>query len=561
MKQLIVSKIEEVLKSLQAEGILPDFATPEVHVERPKDEQFGEYTSNIALMISKEAGKNPREIAMLLQEKLADDFARVEVAGPGYINFYLGSGYFQRVVESAGQESLSNSQAETVMIEYSQPNTHKEFHIGHLRNVFIGSTLVNILRRTGKKVIAANYIGDTGTHIAKCLWGIQTFYKEVDLDSLENKAEFLGQVYADATQKIGENPEYEEQFKALQNRFEAGDQELVALWEKTKEWSMDEFRAIYKELGVVFDEYFYESIEEEAGKKLLPELLEKGILKESEGAVIADLEQYNLGVLVLVRKDGSALYGLKDIPLAKKKFEEFKIDKSIYVVDIRQEFYFKQLFKILELYGFHKNMIHYGYEFVALKGGETMSSRKGNIIAARTLMDDMESKVKEQFPGSPNTNAIAIGAIRFAMLKHSNGSKIEFDVEESVRLDGATGPYVQYAHARINSILTKAIEEGFSLNEDFRFSEEMHSKEKELIRELSKFSENLVEIAETGEVHKLSHYSLKVAEKFHSFYSQCKVVDKDNVTLSQQRLKIIRATQKVLAECLGLMGISAPEKM
>ena len=206
-------------------------------------------------------------------------------------------------------------------------------------------------------------------------------------------------------------------------------------------------------------------------------------------------------------------------------------------------------------------MIHYGYEFVALKGGETMSSRKGNIIAARTLMNDIESKVKEQFPGSPNTKAIAIGAIRFAMLKHSNGSKIEFDVEESVRLDGATGPYVQYAYARISSILTKAKNEGFFLDQNLQFEKELHLKEKELIRELSKFSEIIEEIADSGEVHKLSHYSLKVAEKFHSFYGQCKVIDIDNKKLSQQRLKIVLATKKVLAESLSLMGILAPEKM
>ncbi len=557
----ISDKIVKALVSLQEEGSIPFFTLPQIIITRPNDEKFGDYTSNIALVISRQADRSPKEIADFLKNKLEGDFAKVEVAGPGHLNFYLPSTYFQDVVESFDKDSFSEEDGETIMVEYSQPNTHKEFHIGHLRNVFIGSTLVNILRKTGKKVIAANYIGDTGTHIAKCLWGIQTFHREVDLDALENKAEFLGQVYTEATQKIEENPDYEEQFKALQNRFEAGEPDLVSLWKKTKEWSMEEFQSLYQELGVVFDEYFYESLEEEAGKKLLPELLEKGIVKESEGAIIADLEQYNLGILVLVRKDGSALYGLKDIPLAKKKFEEYQIDKSIYVVDIRQEFYFKQLFKILELYGFHKNMIHYGYEFVALKGGETMSSRKGNIIAARTLIKSVEEKVMEQFPDSPDIQAIALGAIRFAMLKHSAGSKIEFEIEESVRLDGSTGPYVQYAHARIASILDKAIEEGLAINESSVFGEELHQKEKELIREISKFPEILEEIANSGEVHKISHYSLKVAERFHSFYSQCKVIDRDNPLLSQQRLKIIRATQKVLAESLSLMGIAAPEKM
>ncbi len=308
--------------------------------------------------------------------------------------------------------------------------------------------------------------------------------------------------------------------------------------------------------------YFYESIEEEAGKRLLPELLEKGIVEQSDGAIIANLEQYGLGVLVLVRKDGSALYGLKDIPLAKEKFERYGVDKSIVVVDVRQSLYFKQLFKILELYGFHKEMIHYGYEFVALKGGESMSSRKGNIIPARLLIEQVSEMVKKQFPESPDPEAIALGAIRFAMLRHSAASKIEFDIEESVRFDGATGPYVQYAHARIASILSKAEEKGFVVAENSIASPvELQEKEIELIRELSKFPELVEEIAETYEVHKLAHYAIRVADKFRSFYNECKVIDEENRELSMHRLRLVSAVKIILKETLNLMGIAAPEKM
>ncbi|OGI15225.1 MAG: arginine--tRNA ligase [Candidatus Moranbacteria bacterium RIFCSPHIGHO2_01_FULL_54_31] len=566
MKAILENKIREALAGLQGAGTLPAFDMPDIRVERPKDEQFGEYTASIALAIAKQAQKSPMEVAELLKEKLASlDFEKVEVVQPGHINFYLPSGYFQKVLASVLQEkypafpvSLKN---EKVMVEYSQPNTHKEFHIGHLRNVFIGSTLVNVLRKTGDVVIAANYIGDTGTHIAKCLWGLVTFHSGENLEVISDKAEFLGKVYSEATQKIEENPEYEEAFKALQQKFEAGDPELAMLWEKTKGWSMDEFQKIYTELGVSFDEYFFESIEEEAGKKLLPELLEKGVVEKSDGAIIANLEKYDLGVLVLVRQDGSALYGLKDIPLAKKKFEQFGIDRSIYVVDIRQNLYLKQLFKILELYGFHEKMIHCGYEFVALKGGESMSSRKGNVIPARVLIDETITKVTSQFPESPDPEKIALGAIRFAMLKHGAGSRIEFDIEESVRLDGATGPYVQYAYARIASILAKAAEKNISFSGQPVQDRVLEEKEKDLIREIAKFSELLLEIRETYEVHKLAHYALRLADRFHSFYNECKVVDEENREVSGERLKLVFAAQKVLGEALGLMGIAAPEKM
>ena len=562
MKQLLEQKIREAIQGLQEAGALSSFDIPEIKVEYPKDESFGEFTTNIALVLSKLAGKPPREIAESIKGSLnIEGVSSIEVAGPGHLNFVCADSYFRSVLtKTLSGEGILTKNPEKVLVEYSNPNTHKEFHIGHLRNVFIGNTLVNVMRKTGNEVIAANYIGDTGTHIGKCLWGLVTLYKDENFESIGNKAEFLGKVYSEAQQKIDENPENEGAFKALQKRFEAGDPELVALWEKTKQWSLDEFNRIYAELRVSFDVFFYESIEEEAGKKILPELLEKGIVRESEGAVIADLEADNLGVLVLVRSDGSALYGLKDIPLAKKKFEEYKIDRSIYVVDIRQSLYFKQLFKVLELYGFHKKMEHVGYEFVALKGGETMSSRKGNIIPAKHLIDDVVLRVTKQFPESPDAKSIALGAIRFAMLKHSGASKIEFDIEESVRLDGATGPYVQYAHARIESIREKAKALGFSgetANESISF----HPKEKELVRELSKFPELVLEIAQTNEVHKLAHYALRIADKFHSFYSECKVINEEDKETTENRLYLVSSVQKVLKETLLLIGIAAPKRM
>jgi arginyl-tRNA synthetase len=574
MKKLIESKLRGSIEALQQGGTWPAFEIPAVEVAYPKGEGFGDYTSNISMVLARLVGKSPMEIAEMLkgeilkrvQDDKALEFEKIEVVRPGYLNFYLSREYFADFVSSIIREGEDfgslDRKSEKVMAEYSQPNTHKEFHIGHLRNVFIGSAIVNTLRKAGYPTIAANYFGDTGTHIAKCLWGLVTFHADENLDGIENKAEFLGKVYSEATQKIEENPEYENEFKLLQKKFEEGDSELVALWEKTKQWSLDEFERIYSQLGVKFDAYFYESVEEEAGKSLLPELLEKGVVGKSDGAVIADLEEYGLGVLVLVRKDGSALYGLKDIPLAKKKFEEYGIDRSVYVVDVRQSLYFRQLFKILELYGFHKDMAHIGYEFVALKGGESMSSRKGNVVAARTLIESVAERVRRQFPESPDPESIAIGAIRFAMLKHSAGSKIEFDIDESVRLEGATGPYVQYAHARIASILRKAEEKGFSTEmSGVGGGWAMHEKEIELIRELAKFPDLVAEIAESYEVHRLPHYAIRLADKFHSFYNDCKVIDEENPELTVARLKLVKAVQIVLAETLRLIGVSAPERM
>ena len=495
-------------------------------------------------------------------------FEKVEVVKPGYVNFYLSKKYLQDKVQEINK--LENKfgdgekKKEKIMVEYSQPNTHKEFHIGHLRNVFIGNSLVNILKKVKNNVISANYIGDTGTHIAKCLWGMVKFYSDENLDSIKNKAEFLGKAYSQASKAIEENSELEKEFKDLQKQFEAGDKKLIEIWEKTKQWSLDEFQEIYKELGVDFDVYFWESEEEKAGKRMLQDLMKKEFIKESQEAIIADLEKYNLGILVLVRKDGSALYGLKDIPLAIKKFKEYKIDKSIVVVDIRQGLYFKQIFKILELIGFKKKMQHIGYEFVSLKGSETMSSRKGNIIPAKFLMEKIMEKVREKFPQTKIEKEIGLGALKFFMLKYSAQTNIEFDMDEAVRLDGATGPYVQYAHARICSILERAKE--FSKVQPLEISrlnlgKLTHEKELNLIRELNKFPELIEEISKNYEVHKLPYYVIKLADKFHSFYNDCKVIDEENLELTSARLNLINAVRIVLGEALRLMGVKAPGKM
>lgn len=576
MKEIIAEMLKKALQEAKNAEMWPDFAETssgesdfEISVEYPKNEQFGDYTSNLAMILAKKIGKSPMEIAEKISNQLLasnfQEFERIEVVAPGYLNFYLSPVFLQNVLkeisEKEGEFGSGRAKEEKVMVEYSQPNTHKEFHIGHLRNVFIGSTLINVLRKSGYNVNAANYIGDTGTHIAKCLWGIEKFHGGENLDAIENKAEFLGKVYSEAVKAIAEKPEFEEEFKNLQKKFEAGDPEQIKLWQKTKQWSLDEFLEIYKIIDAHFDVYFWESEEEIAGKEILPELLKVKNIKESEGAIVADLEEFNLGTLVLVRKDGSALYGLKDIPLAMRKFKEYDIDKSFVVVDIRQSLYFQQIFKILELMGFEKDMKHIGYEFVSLKGDETMSSRKGNVIPAKFLINEMIEKVKGKFPNTDVAKEIGIGALKFYMLKYSSQSKINFDIEESVSLEGATGPYVQYAHARICSILAKAQDTRYKIQDTNNLELLTHEKELSLIRELNKFPELVAEVANSYEVHKLPHYAIKLADKFHSFYAACRVIDENDENLTRARLFLVNAVRIVLGETLNLIGVSAPEKM
>jgi arginyl-tRNA synthetase len=586
MKKDIRKIIKKTLSELQKKESWDDFEMPEIEVAYPKNENFGDYSTNAAMVLGWRLKKNPLNIAektvnilkchpelvsgsqeMLKRVQHDNIFEKIEVAAPGYINFYLSKNYLQKKAAEINNlgEKYGNFQnrKEKVMVEYSQPNTHKEFHIGHLRNAVIGSTLVNLFKKSGYETVAANYVGDTGTHVAKCLWGMTKFYPNENFEKIKNKAEFLGKVYSEASIKIEENKEYEKEFKELQKKFEEGNQALIDLWNKTRQWSLDEFSSVYKELGINFDIYFYESEEEKEGREMLPELLDKKIAEKSDGAVIVNLEKYRLGVLVLMRRDGAVLYGLKDLPLASKKFTQFGIGKSIIVADIRQNLYFKQIFKILELFGFQKDMVHIGYEFVALKGGESMASRKGNIISAKKLFSEVIKKVKNKFPESGVSQEIGLGAIKFFMLKYSGSSKIEFDIEEAIKLEGSTGPYVQYAYARIRSILSKAESQKVGLfgENSADLSLLTHEKELNLIKELNKFPELVEEIAQNYEVHKLPYYAIKMADKFHSFYNDCRVIDEENPALTGARLELVKAVRIVLAEVLRLMGVSSPTHM
>ena len=423
--------------------------------------------------LGKPWGKSPGESAQTVvsQAGKVAFIRKVEALGP-YVNFTFKPAFLAKRVgvgdcHANARNDNSLRSRDKIMIEYSQPNTHKEFHIGHLRCACLGASLVNVHRYLGNNVIAANYIGDTGVHVAKCLWNLQKFHANDALP--ENKGEFLGKIYAEAAGKIEADEKLMAEVSAVQKKLEKGDKELTALWQKTKDWSLESFYDIYKLLNNNFDVWFWESEEEKKGKKMIKKMLKENLLKEvrvSEGAVIADLSAYGLDVLVLIKSDGNVLYGAKDLPLGIKKFKKFRVKKSIYVVDKRQELYLKQIFKLLDLLGFaDKEKIHVSYDFVTLPEG-AMASRKGNVVTfenfyAEVLTKSVMETTKRHVDWSTEkvndvAEKITLAAIKFFMLKYDNNSVIVFDADKALAFDGDTGPYLLYALARINSILVKA---------------------------------------------------------------------------------------------------------
>lgn len=547
-----------------------------IFIEYPPEASMGDFTIT-CFGLAKKAGVSPHEFTKSLaeqftiQKKVTHDgriIRDVKSFGP-YLNFFVDSARFARNVigqilqEDEGFGNSSIGKGQKIMIEYSQPNTHKEFHIGHLRNVCIGFSLVQLYKVLGYKVISANYIGDIGTHVAKCLWAYIKFHYSDALP--KNKGKFLGEIYVEANKKLEENEEYKKEVSEILQKLEAGDNKLKSLWKKTRKWSLSEFYSIYKNLGVAFDIYFFESEVEEEGKKIVKKLLKDGIAKKSEGAVIIDLEGHGLKQFLLLKSDGTSLYSTKDLALAQIKFKKYRIDKSFYVVDMRQSFYFQQLFKTLEMIGVRKDMAHVPYEFVMLKEG-AMSSRSGNVVLFEDFEDAIMLKVEQETKKRHNkwkegkiknvSKKISHAAMKYSMLSHGNNSVIVFDMERSLALHGDTGPYLQYVYARISSILKKANSSG---RRGF-FKEFVNEEEMNLARKLSRFPRILEKSAKSFDPSSLSHYIYELAQVFSVFYEKVPVL-KAQADIRAQRLAILRAVAAVFKKGLKILGIEPLKQM
>jgi len=320
--------------------------------------------------------RKPQEIALRFKKAFDDHFKtfplslieKVESQG-AYLNFYINFKNFSKiVVEEIFKEKFSFNlgRKKRIMIEYSQPNTHKEFHIGHLRNACLGYTLINLYKLANFEVVSATYMNDLGSHVALVLWYLQ---EKLRIKESQLKKINFGKIYSEATRFLETHLENKKRVLELEKRIEEKDKNILSLWKNTRKISLDDFKRIYKELGIKFDVWFFESDYQKAGRFFVKKLLGKGIAKISQGAVIVDLSKFNLDTLVLLRKDGTTLYSTKEIPLALDKFRKYKIKESYYVVDVRQKLYFKQIFKILELLNFKKKLVHIPYEFVTLPEG------------------------------------------------------------------------------------------------------------------------------------------------------------------------------------------------
>ena len=501
----------------------------EIPVE-PAREGFGDISSRIAFILSPKQKKNPAEIAKSIAGNIdaskSKYFSEVKAVGP-YINFYMNdSAYFfmlKKILKEKNKFGKRKNTGKQIMVEYFHANTHKGTHIGHIRNISLGESVCRILEFSGNKIIRANYQGDIGPHVAKCLWGFINLYDEKA--PKENRGVWLGKVYAEASQKIKGNEELEKQVQEINLKLYAKDREIYNIWKKTRQWCLDDFDKFYREFGVKFDEFYFESQTEGPGKEISLELLKKGIAKKDQGAVIMDLKEDDLGVFVLLTKEGYPLYSAKDLGLAKLKFSKYDLDRSIHVVGKEQEFHFKQLFKTFAKAGMYKAAevsYHLIYELVMLPEGK-MSSREGTMV----LYEDLKNKLMEITRAEIRkrhedwkekkiekvAEQIAFAAIKFTMLKRESNRTLVFDWDEALSLEGDTGPYLQYAYVRTNGILKKA-KFKMKLSDKYSFTDE----EKKLIRELCLFPETIEKSASSLAPNTLCAYLIHIAAELNRFY-------------------------------------------
>lgn len=507
-------------------------------------------------------------------------FARVE-AVRGYLNLYFSpADYCRRVVDTVlenGKDFGNGVQkGERILVEFSQPNTHKAFHVGHLRNVVLGDALCNILAAAGYEVVRANYINDTGLHVIKWLWNYRKFHAGERPGA--DKTRWMGDLYAQANRRLEENPELESEVRALYARWDRHDPEIIALWKKTRQWSLDGFDQIYNLLGVRFDHIFYDNEMEEPGKKLVEELIARNIAVDErpEGPVIIrmddllGLKKEKYRVLVVLRSDGTSLYSTKDLPLAIKKFELFDPHRSVYVIDVRQSHYLQQIYKTLEIMGhpeWSKRCYHLSYELVNLPGNVTIASREGTVVLLEDLIREAKVRalkvVQEKNPSlTPEemqsvAHAVALGAIKYPMLARDNTKVVTFDWESALDFNGRAAPHIQYAHVRANSILRR--QDGplpLSITPQYA----LEPSEIQLIDLISRLPAELQRAAAEYKPLHLTNLAYEIARSFNDFYTHCPVL-KAEPEVRAARLRLVAATRQTIANALTLLGIQAPEVM
>ena len=562
-KIAIANCLKEKIEDLTLEEIV-------ALIEVPPNKEMGDFAFP-CFKLAKVFRKAPNMIAADLAENIEAKGAISKVMPlGGYVNFFVNKSQLAKTVindvltkkEKYGHSDLGQEKA--VVIDFSSPNIAKPFHIGHIRTTVIGNALYKIYDSQGYNVVRVNHLGDYGTQFGKLivafkLWGSK---EAVEANPIPELLKLYVKFHEEAEQK----PEMEDEARAWFTKLENGDEEAKALWQWFRDESLKEFARVYDLLDIEFDSYAGESFYSDKMGVVIDQLKEKGLLVQSQGTNVVDLEEFNMPPALITKNDGSTLYMTRDLAAAIYRKNTYDFDKCIYVVGSQQSLHFQQLFKVLELMGYEwsKDLIHVPFGMVALEEG-TMSTRKGRVVFLEDVLKQAVEKTKEivlsKNPNAKNVEQIAkqvgVGAVVFQELSNSRIKDYTFSWSRTLSFEGETGPYVQYTHARCCAVLRKAEEE---VTADINYDLLSEGDGAEVLKVIGSFNKAILAAMRKNEPHIITRFVLDLAQAFNKFYHDNPILV-DDVEVRKARLALVAATRQTIENALALLGMHAPERM
>ncbi len=553
---MVKEKLLKILKAaLERSGIKEE----EIELEHPASLDHGDYSTNIALKLSKKLNKNPQELAEEIVAKIekGDVLEKVEVVKPGFINFFLSKKILLEELNRINQEKDDYGKKPAknfkILLEYGQPNTHKTPHIGHLFSYIYGESLARILETEGNKIFRANYQGDVGLHVAKCLYVVLKKQDQIkDLKSPKEKVDFLQKCYVEGDSLYEKDKKIEKEIDQLNLKIYQKDSSVMDLWKETRNWSLDFYKAFEKRLGIKYDKYYFESETSQLGKKITEENLNK-VFKKSEAATIFKGEKYGLHTRVFVNKFGNPTYEAKDLGLISLKKKDFPFDLSIVTTASEQNEYWKVVIKVSELiFTELKNQLkHLGFGMINLTTGK-MSSRKGVIVDAFSLITEVKEEIKKSYKVEDAlAEKISQAAIKHSFLKSDVFKNIAFDLKTSISREGDSGPYLLYTYVRTKSLLKNQTLSTVGQSE-------LNPEEENILRSLYLYPEIVEKTATIYSPHLIANYLFNLAQKFNLFYERHPILKSAN---KEFRLTLSAVVGQVIKNGLRLLGIEVVEKM
>lgn len=580
MKEQLEQLLAAAVATLQAQGTLPAELSPRIQLDRPRDKSHGDFATNLALMLAKPAGMNPRALAEALIAALPENtlVAEANIAGPGFINFVISQDQLLQQLEAAYQDAhvgVANAeQSQRVVIDYSSPNLAKEMHVGHLRSAIIGDAVARVCEFLGHTVIRQNHVGDWGTQFGMLL----AHMEELEGNELAMELSNLETFYKAAKKRFDESPEFANRARELVVALQSGDKKCLDLWQQFIDVSLSHCQEVYDRLGVKLtrDDVMAESAYNEDLPQVVADLREQGLLVEDQGAQCVFLDEFKNkegeSLPVIVQKSGGGyLYATTDLAAVRYRQNVLKGDHLMYFVDQRQGLHFQQIFTLAKKAGFAREdlqMDHYGFGTVMGKDGRPYKSRDGGVTKLADLLDQAEARALALVQGK-NTDlsaeeqaqvakVVGISSVKYADLSKNRTSDYIFDWDTMLSFEGNTAPYLLYAYTRVMSVFNKAGVQPDALTDEFVLQDE---REQALANLLVRFNEVVHTVANKAMPHFLCGYLFDLAGAFSSFYEACPILQAEDEALQQSRLKLAALTAKTLRQGLELLGIETLDKM